>query len=290
VSSAASYPDLELPYANTARTVTGESLVKINGKSLYYKSLGPKEGPHVVFVHGLGGSQEFYKPLISALGLDQTHRLHLVDLEGHGLSPTSSLSNVSIESYAEDIRGVFDLAGINESSGATVIAHSMGCHIALTLTRLHGSCVKNLILIGPPPSPLPQPAVSVFTNRAATVRREGMTAVVDAVADAGVSSVTKSNNAVAVASVRLSLLGTDPEGYAKGCAALAGGKAIGLRAISARTLIITGDEDKVSPSNICDQYSKAIPKSEHPVVLQGVGHWHVFEDVKGTGAAIRRFL
>jgi pimeloyl-ACP methyl ester carboxylesterase len=239
------------------------------------------------FFSGLGGSSESYTPLINTLGLSNSHSLHLLDLEGHGLSPTSAASTISISSYASDFHALAQHAKI---SSATVVAHSMGCFIALTLAIKYPELVSKLILLGPPPNPLPEGVQAGSITRAATARSSGMSAVVDSVVTAGTSAKSKAENGVAIAATRLSLLGQDPEGYAKGCTALAGVSAkLNVAEIKAKTLIITGGDDKVSPPQVCEKYAEEIKGSKVEVLSQ-VGHWHIFEDLKGVAAVVGSFL
>ena len=126
--------------------------MKIGNKELFYQFQGQKDGPQMIFVHGLGGSSTYFSPLYEKL--QATHGLHLIDLEGHRLSPTSALSNLTIESLASDIREVYKLTR-PDSKPATVIAHSMGCLIALKFALENTSLISSLVLMGPPPSPLP---------------------------------------------------------------------------------------------------------------------------------------
>lgn len=275
-----------MPVTNLAKS-NGAGLTNINGKALYYQTRG--SGSPIVFVHGLGGTHDFYTPLVGALSLDKTHTLHLFDLEGHGLSPTSALSTLTIESFAADVKGIFDHAGM--TSGATLVAHSMGCLVALTFVLKNPGLVSKLILLGPPPNPLPEAASKGSIARAALVREKGMAAVVDAVAAAGTSEATKVNKFVGLAAVRISLLGQDPEAYAKACTALAGAtNALPLDTVDSETLIVTGNEDKVSPPALCTKYASTIPKSREAVVLDNVGHWHIFEDVHGVANAVKSFI
>jgi pimeloyl-ACP methyl ester carboxylesterase len=90
--------------------------------------------------------------------------------------------------------------------------------------------------------------------------------------------------------VRMSLLGQDPEGYAKGCTALAEAKALNFAAIQPNTLIITGSQDKVSPPQLCEKYIQELGNKASLRVLENVGHWHVFEDLQGTASAVKTFL
>lgn len=272
---------------NLDKTCGGVNLTFLNSKQLYYRQAGPQSGPPIIFIHGLGGSSEFFGPLITSLGLDQTHSLHLLDLEGHGLSPTVATSVVSIASYAQD---VFALAEYARISGATVIAHSMGSLVALDFAAKHPEVASKLVLLGPPPSPIPEAGRSGSNVRAATVRASGMAAVVDSIITAATSSKSKTANPLAIAATRLSLLCQDPEGYAKGCTALAGVvEPLPVSQIRASVLIVTGEEDKVSPPAVCEKYAAEISGAKVQVLSQ-VGHWHIFEDVKGVAGAVGHFI
>tara|TARA_R110002003_G_scaffold1868_6_gene23620 strand:+ start:2188 stop:3108 length:921 start_codon:yes stop_codon:yes gene_type:complete len=277
----------KVPQTNANRSIDPSSLTQINNKPLYYKASGDASGSPIVFVHGLGGSAEFFTPLIQSLGLDKSHSLHSFDLEGHGLSPTSPLSKLTIDSFAADVNGVFETANIG--AGATIIAHSMGCLIAVQFALKHPDNVSKLILLGPPPSPLPEAGSTATYARAKTVRTKGMAGIVDAVATAGTSA--KSKTSVALAAARMSLLSQDPEGYAKACTALADADGLDFAAIQAKTtLIVTGNEDKTSPPQLCEKYVNQMQGKASLRLLQDVGHWHVFEDVEGVAKAVGSFL
>ncbi|RGP60215.1 bifunctional 4-hydroxyphenylacetate degradation enzyme [Fusarium sporotrichioides] len=275
---------------NSGKTFgAGVGLTQFNGKRLNYQRKGSGNN-HIVFVHGLGGTMDYWTPLISKLSLSENNSLHLFDLEGHGLGPTHPLSKLSIESFALDIRSIFDAANITSAAPAILFAHSLGCLAALDFTLNNPDLVGKLVLVGPPPSPLPDAASKGAYARAAIVRSMGMAAIVDAVVDAGTSGHSKQTNPTAITAVRLSLLSQDPESYAKATWALAGAtQELRVEQIRAKTLIITGDEDKVSPPSLCEKYASRIQDAQL-VVLNNVGHWHIFEDVGGVSQAVKNFL
>ncbi|GKZ23784.1 hypothetical protein AbraIFM66951_004626 [Aspergillus brasiliensis] len=282
VNTTAERAESHIPVANQ-KAPANSGLTNINGKHLFYQRLGVESGPPVFFIHGLGGSSSYFYPLIAKL--QSTHSLHLLDLEGHGLSPTSALSTLSITSFANDFYNMSQLAGIN--NGVTVIAHSLGSLVALKLALEHPKLVSKLILMGPPPNPLPEAGRQGSNARAALVRKEGMLAVVDAIVQAGTSAYVQQNKPLSICAVQASLLGQDPEGYAKACAALAASADDPLDITSLRipVSIVTGEEDKVSPPALCQKYSEATGGG-HVEVLKDVGHWHLFEDAEGTVKAI----
>ncbi|KAF9774274.1 hypothetical protein IL306_007765 [Fusarium sp. DS 682] len=275
---------------NAAKALgAGVGLTDFNGKKLNYQKQGSGSN-QIVFVHGLGGTLDYWTPLISKLSLSESNTLHLFDLEGHGLSPTHPLSQLTIDSFASDISAVFNAAGITSSAPATLFAHSLGCLASLKFSLDSPDLVSKLVLVGPPPSPMPEAGSNGAYARAAVVRSKGMQAVVDAVVDAGTSAHSKKTNPIAIAAIRLSLLGQDPESYAKAAWALAGAtQELEVERIKAKTLIITGDEDKVSPPALCQKYASRIQDARH-VVLPQVGYWHVFEDVDGVAEAVKIFL
>jgi pimeloyl-ACP methyl ester carboxylesterase len=266
-----------------------KGVVAVGEKPLHVKQSGNPKGPPSIFVHGLGGTMDYWTPLVELTKLKSAYNCLLFDLEGHGLSPTSPLSKLSIASFATDIRNLSSHFGI--TSGLTLVAHSMGCLVALKCAQDNPGLVSKLILVGPPPNPLPSAGSQGSHVRAALVRAEGMDAVVDAVATAGTSQKTKTSNPLALSAVRLSLLGQSAEGYAKACSALAEATdALDLESIKAETLIITGAEDKVSSVEVCERYKKRLPNVVGLEVLQDVGHWHVFEDPAGVSQALGKVL
>ncbi|KAF2476729.1 uncharacterized protein BDR25DRAFT_391120 [Lindgomyces ingoldianus] len=282
-----------IPIHNLSITNGGQGLTGLpNNKLLYIQTIGPENGSPIVFIHGLGGSHTYFTPLINTLNLQSTHHCILPDLEGHGLSPTTALSILSIQSYTADLHALFRTTKFASQlqAGATIVAHSMGSLIAQTFAAQNPSLVKSLILIGPPPNPLPEAAVKEYHARAKAVRGGGMRAVAETVATAGTSLKTKEGKPLAYAAVLQSLLSQDPEGYAKGCTALAGSGdwkgRIEATKVGCRTLVVAGDEDKASSVGWCEGLVEGMVDAKLEI-LAGVGHWHGFEDAEGLGRVVR---
>ena len=260
-------------------------LTSIGAKHLFYQKLEAKRdsGENIAFIHGLGSSSSYFAALTAPL--QERANLHLMDLEGHGLSPTSASSTLSIASFAKDIADVLGAAGAEE---VTVVAHSLGCLVAVKLALDRPNLVKKLVLMGPPPSPLPEAGVTGTVARVKAVRDKGMFDVSNTIVQTALSDETKLSNPTAVAAVRISLLGQDPEGYAKACGALASAPGMDFAQIKAPTFIITGREDKVSPPALCDGYSSQISRSKVET-LDKVGHWHLFEASERVVSLVANF-
>lgn len=285
-----------LPTHNLSITGGGLGLTTLaNGKRLNVRKVGTGSQT-IVYIHGLGGNMSFYDPLLSSLELGKEGSQYtnvLWDLEGHGRSPSKATSIVSIESYADDLLNLLqnESLGISIEAGVTLVGHSMGCLVAELFASQHPKLVSRLVLMGPPPCPLPSGGAEASIKRAATVRAEGMRNVAVAVSTAATSEATKTRRPLSFTAVQMSLLSQDPEGYAKGCTALAGAQdlRIDLSNIKVDTLIIAGDEDKISQPAYAQQLSGTIKGSKLHWLKQ-VGHWHIFEDVEGVAKAVKGFL
>ncbi|KAL4870685.1 hypothetical protein BDV12DRAFT_184301 [Aspergillus spectabilis] len=244
----------------------------------------------LVFIHGLGASLEYYWPLIQVANLDRTHRIILYDLDGHGLTPANASTTSTLQTYATNLALLLSAKNI---TSATLIGWSLGGLIAMFFAEHHPTLVNKLILLGPGPSPFPAPAVGVFTKRATLAREKGMDAsnIAKDVASAATSTRTKSFNPLAVSAVRQYLLSTHPEGYAKGCMALAHSAdvVIQVEKLNVPTLIVAGRDDVISPVDLAESYAGRMSNAM-VVILEGVGHWHVLEDLDATVKAVKPFL
>lgn len=281
-----------IPINNLSITNGGLGLTELpNGKKLNAKVVGAG-AEIIVFIHGLGGTLSTFTPLLTSLGLNDTqhHTSILLDLEGHGMSPTTATSKVSIASYAEDIQ--FLLSKLELSKPITIVAHSMGCLVAYQLASQHRDLVSKMVLLGPPPAPLPAAVAEGCHKRAALVRAEGMRNVAQAVAEGGTSKRTQLDRPLAFTAVQMSLLSQDPEGYAKGCTALAGAQDLHFDLAELgkiKSLLVTGSDDKVSPPDHVKKLAEVMNESILEI-LPDVGHWHVFEDADGLAVVVKRFL
>lgn len=282
-------PKSTLPVYNLERTWNGAGLTRVGEKLVNVREMG--SGPEtVVFIHGLGASLEYYAPLIQATGLDSKYRIILYDLEGHGLTPTAGAATATLDTLVDDLENLFLAKQIEK---ATVVGWSLGGLIAMLFAEHNPSCVEKLVLLGPGPNPFPEPAVDVFTKRAASVRASGMDAsgVARAVASAATSERTQTQRPVQLSAVRQFLLSTHPEGYAKGCIALAKSRdvTIHVEQLKMPVLLVAGCDDKISPLALAETYAKRLPDARVEK-LEGVGHWHVTEDVDAVAGAVKGFL
>ncbi|KAI8307698.1 hypothetical protein K4K61_003236 [Colletotrichum sp. SAR11_59] len=250
---------------NAARSIQGRSgLTTINEKPLNYQRTGTGK-QHIIFVHGLGSSKEYWTPLTMTLDLKDAFTAHVFDFEGHGLSPTHPLSSITFESLVADLLGIFEVAGVSAQSPAILVGHSMGSIISAKFAIEHQSLVKKLVLMGPPPFPLPEMIVKTLSTTISKVRSEGMDIILKS--PSGLSDHTIKTNPLAAAAVRLGFLGQDPEGYAKATSALANAtEGLALEKLAVETLVVSGQYEAVSPEIRQKAYVEKISKAKQIVL------------------------
>jgi 2-keto-4-pentenoate hydratase/2-oxohepta-3-ene-1,7-dioic acid hydratase in catechol pathway/pimeloyl-ACP methyl ester carboxylesterase len=253
----------------------------VNGKDLFVEVEG--SGPAVVFVHGLGGTTNFYQHQAQALA--GTHTIVRFDLSGHGRSPLPGGEPVSIEGWADDIEALLDSLGI---ATAALVGHSMGTLIAAHFAAGRPQRVSKLALLGAVKAQPPQGKEATRT-RAATVREHGMEAVADTIVAAATSERTRRDNPAAAAFVRELLFRQPAAGYAAACEALAAAADPATGDVTAPVLLIAGSEDKVSPVAVNETLVQEFGAAELHVI-DGVGHWHAVEATAEVTAKLTDFL
>ncbi|OHE99734.1 hypothetical protein CORC01_04870 [Colletotrichum orchidophilum] len=255
-----------------------------------HQRFGVRKDP-IILIHSLGGTKDYWLPLISTLELEKSASVHVYDLAGHGLTPTHSLQTITVDSLTQDLSDVLGLveAEADVTSPPTLIAHSFGCLVAIKYALAHPGNIKKLVLLGPPPLPLLPSTKDHLASTVALARSQGLSEIIEDVVASQVSGHTKKNNPLAVAAVRLSLAGQDPEAYAKVCSAFASAGDIDLKELNVETLLVTGQEDSASSPAVVEEYARKINGSRQ-VVLPNVGHWHVFEDLVSVAESLREFL
>jgi 3-oxoadipate enol-lactonase len=238
------------------------------------------DGEPVLMIHGLGGTTNTFTPLLPAFARNKRVRF---DLPGSGRSSRVE-GPLSVEKFVEAAKRAMAAAKVEK---AHVVAHSMGTIVAAHLAAAEPNAVRSLALFGPLLAP-PEPARANIRARAGRARQEGMQGIADALLQASVSSETRAKRLAAMAFVRESLMAQDPDGYARSCEALADMQAADTSRIACPTLLVTGDEDVVSPPQSVRMMGQRIAGSRVEV-LRGCGHWTPVEKPEECIALLKQF-
>ncbi len=127
---------------DVAAHLDGGTLRPVTDGRLYHRAVGA--GPDVVMLPGFGGNVrtwEFITP-----PLTQTHRVHWVDLLGHGLSDKPASADYGAYAQAERLEALLDAEGLER---VVVTASSAGGQPAVALAARHPDRVAGLVLVDP---------------------------------------------------------------------------------------------------------------------------------------------
>ncbi|XP_059442362.1 probable lysophospholipase BODYGUARD 3 isoform X1 [Corylus avellana] len=132
-------------------------------ESLFVRAEGLKEKARedVLFIHGFISSSAFWTETLFpnfSSAAKSTYRLFAIDLLGFGRSPKPTDSLYTLREHVEMIeRSVLEPHKVKSFH---IVAHSLGCILALALAVNHPACVKSLTLLAPPYFPVPKGAQS----------------------------------------------------------------------------------------------------------------------------------
>ena len=239
------------------------------------------EGEPILFVHGLGGSANCWRPLTNDLCND--YRLIVPELPCSARSPITEA--LTIESIADSMWDLLDSLDIRQ---AHLIGHSMGTIVCQHMAAARASDVSSMSLLGPLAEP-PEPARGALRDRAELARQSGMRGISDIIADVSLSKKTKRENGNVQGFARELLIAQNPEGYARSCIALAAAQAADAALLPMPTLLITGDEDVVAPPANVEKLHQALPDSIFHV-LDNCGHWTLNERPNAVCGLVRSFI
>jgi pyruvate dehydrogenase E2 component (dihydrolipoamide acetyltransferase) len=124
-------------------TEAEEQDINVAGNAIHYLIAGPIDAPHVVFVHGLGGSLTTWSLNLSAFA--EQFRICALDLIGAGNSAKPD-TDYSIPALASFLAQFLDALG-PEWQHVSIIGHSLGGAIALAFASSYQQRVERLVLV-----------------------------------------------------------------------------------------------------------------------------------------------
>jgi len=251
-------------------------LANVNETLLHYSVEGPENGKVVMLANSLASDRTMWKfqaPVLTEAG----YRVLRYDSRGHGQS-ASPPGPYSIEMLTLDALGLIDFLGLEKVHFCGI---SLGGMIGQLLGAFHGDCLHSLILCD---TSSYTPSPEIWDERIQVVRKCGTSAVVDATIDRWFTKRGQERLQKEVEEIRRIILNTSSEGYCGCCAAIRNldlRKAIGD--ISARTLIVVGEQDQGTPvseaksikARIASSKLRIIPDAAHFVNVEQAG---IFND------------
>lgn len=248
--------------------------ISVESQELFYQERGTRNGdPTVLFVHGAGGTWRHWG--LQVRDLEGAYRLAL-DLPGHGRSGGPGRRTVA--AYAEVVQGF--IKGL-DLSDVTVVGHSMGGAIVLTLALQAPESVARLGLVGTGARLRVRPD---FLEGILAMDRE------PTVRQIAVWSYRPGTPEAQIAQTARELQATDPLVYHGDFAACDSFNLMGrLEAISQPALVLTGTEDRMTPPKYAHYLAEHLPNATLRLV-QDAGHMVMLERPDAVTTALREFL
>lgn len=230
---------------------------------LYYREAG--EGPLAVFLHGFPLDHSMWLDQLAGLG--HVRRCVAVDLRGYGRSDPIVESSLTMEVFADDVAALIEALGANQ---ADVIGLSMGGYVALALYELRPELVRSLALMDTKASADTPDARAGRDGAVAQLLDKGRTVF----ADSMLPKLLASQPAPGIqARVRSMIEGTR---YETIVASQEGMKERPdrthlLEQIVAPTLVVGGEEDRITPPDTIRELASQITGAR-TAVIPGAGH------------------
>ncbi len=273
-----------------------------DGVTLAVRDIGNRDAAHtVVFLHGLCLSQACWARQIDYLAdrYGSAVRIISYDHRGHGRSSQAPMNTYRIERLAEDLAQVLTVCKV--SGPATLVGHSMGGMTALGYLGLDAGR-----------RPVDPAGLVLVATAAGKLRQRGMGRLLGTPATAalvGVAGVAPEQAIRAMAAPLCATLSRWRRGAstatlaavaADALAAVSVATAVGflpalrdydqypmLATIRARTVVLSGGADPLTPAVHARDLTAAIPGAEH-VHIPGAGHMLPQEAAQLVHEAIRR--
>jgi pimeloyl-ACP methyl ester carboxylesterase len=263
-------PDIELSELRARYGAASQHVVMVDGLNVHYKDTGPQDAPVVLLLHGFGSSLQTWDQW--AAQLEKHYRVIRLDLPGFGLTGPSPLHDYSESGDLATLTHFVDKLGLASFS---IVGHSMGGKMAWNLAAAEPDRVKALVLMAPDgfpeakdigTKPYAVPAIMglmKFCLPKYLVRKSIEPAFFDANALSD-SLVDRYYDMLRAPGVREAILErsnqtiyTDPVPR--------------LKKITAPTLLIWGDRDRMIPSSNAQSYANVLSSSK-TVLLLNLGH------------------
>lgn len=212
--------------------------VNIDNTRIFYRLEGDDSRPVLMLSHSLGCDHGMWD--VQTRDLLPHFRVLRYDTRGHGASDVPP-GDCTIKRLGRDVIALTDALGIGEFAFCGL---SMGGMIGQWLAASAPDRITHLVLAN---TSSRMDAAAMETRRR-TVLESGMASVADTVMGRFFSPETLARHDPDAASVRRTLLNTDPRGYAGCCAAIRDmDQTALLPQIRVPTLIVVGDRDVSTP-------------------------------------------
>lgn len=257
--------------------------IKVNDVELAYRDEG--SGQPIVFLHAFPLNQTMRDEQIIAFA--SAYRVITFDWRGFGESGIGQANSI-MPIFANDLAELLIHLRIKE---AVICGLSMGGYAAFAFYRKYAAWVKALILCNTRAASDTEEAKRGRYEMAELARSKGLPAIAEKLIPRLLGETTLQSNSIVTDRVRTMIHAAQPEGVAQALLGMAerDDSTDLLPLITCPTLIVAGDEDKLTPLGETERMAGSIAPS-HLKVISGAGHLSNLEQSMGFNQAIHEFL
>ena len=239
-----------------------------------------------MFLHGLGSTKENWSAQLHHMG--KTHLAIAWDARGYGESDDYEGELEFARDFVSDLARTLDYVG---ADCAHLVGLSMGGLIAQCFYFMHPDRVSSLVLADSFPSlgSLGENLVAGFLAARLQPLLDGQSPA-DLAASGAASLLAPYASDEAKSSLVATLSSMRAESYIKTIRALVAQDVLGqLEDIRVPTLVMNGEEDRLSPVAMAEDMARRIPRAQL-VVIHGAGHLSNLEKPEEFNDALTKFL
>lgn len=245
-------------------------------------------GVPLLLVHGFPLDHRMWCGQLDGLG--DIARVVALDLPGFGGTPPDSDDGTAtrMDAFADHVLALADALGF---STFVVGGLSMGGYVALAVARRRPERLSGLLLFDTRAEPDSDEARPAREELAIRVLAQGVEGLVDEFSARLLAPRTLAERPHVVRAIGEMIRSAS----AVGVAAASRGMALRpdarphLAAIRVPTLVVGGEEDRVTPPETIEKLAAAIPGAEC-LIVPGAGHLAPLEEPRLVNAGLRRFL
>lgn len=252
---------------------------------IHYEDTGGT-GPAIVLLHGFPFAAAVWQPQLEALTA-AGWRAIAPDFRGHGKTPAGD-GLFTMELYADDVLALLDRLKLEK---AVVCGLSMGGYVALRLAEKAPARVRALALCDTRSEADGNPAKQLRAGAMKVVADKGVAFFADEFVKNLFSPPTLAGGRPCVGRVKDIMKANPALGVRGALLALAARPDATefLPKIAVPTLVLVGEEDKLTPPALSEAMAKAIPGARLSVIPKA-GHLSSLEEPEAFNADLLSFL
>ena len=250
---------------------------------IFYEIKG--DGPAVVLLHPFPSDHEFWVPVIPAL--ESRYRLILPDIRGHGASEIGQ-GPAFMPKHAADIARILDATGVGK---AAFIVCSIGGYIVFEFLRRFRPRISALALCDTRPQPDTREGRAARLKSAEAVLEQGTEPFLQSMIPKllGPTSVASRPDLVEGALRMMRKMSPEDVSLVLRGMAERPDSVPDLKHIQVPTLILTGEEDVLTPTVDAELMRQSIPNSRLKMIPKA-GHYAPWERPEAVAPLLRQFL